>query len=89
MQEKLQDKTLISNIGKNIGSNRNINKVEVYREKSTQSQSPATPAKAASEMLLPKGLDKSIKSTVTVTIPPIGNQKMLFEKYNDEKLAIT
>ena len=87
MQEKLQDKTLISNIGKNIGSNRNINKVEVYREKSTQSQSPATPAKAASEMLLPKGLDKSIKSTVTIS--PIGNQKNHFEKYNDEKLAIT
>lgn len=78
---------MISNIGKNIRSNGNINKAEVYREKSTQSQSPATPAKAATEMLLPKGLDKSIKNTVTIS--PIGNQKMLFEKHNDEKLAIT
>lgn len=78
---------MISNIGKNIRSNGNINKDEVYREKSTQSQSPATPAKAATEMLLPKGLDKSIKNTVTIS--PIGNQKMLFEKHNDEKLAIT
>ena len=57
------NKTLISNIDMKIGSNRNINKAEIFHQKS---QSPATQSKAhaAPEMHLMKSSDKPIKETI-------------------------
>ena len=58
-------------------SNRNINKVEVYYEKFR--------FYAAPEMHSMKSLDQPIKETIL----PKDNQKILSEKHNDEKIAIT
>ena len=56
-----------------IGSNRNIYKVEFYHQKSTKSQSPATPPEATTEILLLKSLDNSVKDVVTIS--SVGKQK--------------
>ena len=83
------NKTLINNIDLKIGSNTNTNKAKVSHQKSTRSWSPSIPpaAHATPEMQSMKTLDKSLKDAVTIILE--GNQKMLAEKHNDEKLAFT
>ena len=69
---------MISNIDIKIGSNRNIKKVKVYHQKSTQSQSPATTPEASIGVLSLKSSYKSIKGSVTIL--PVGNKKKQQQK---------
>ena len=71
------NKILVSNTDMKTGSNRNINRVEVYHKKFRLAASP--------EIHSMKSLDQPIIQTIL----PTDNQKMLAEKHNDEKLAIT
>ena len=75
---------MISNTDITIGSNRNINKAEVFHQ-NTWSAAVPTKAHVAPDMHLKKSSDDPIKETEL----PTGNQKMLVEKPNDEQLAIT
>ena len=81
---RYRNKVLIKNIDRNTGLNGNINRSEVYHQKS---RSPAAQLKAyaAPEMHSMKSSDKSIKDAVTML--PASNQKMLAKSQNDEKLA--
>lgn len=83
------NKTLINNIDLKIGSNTNTNKAKVSHQKSTRSWSPSIPpaAHATPEMQSMKTLDKSLKDAVTILLE--GNQKMLAEKHNEEKIGTT
>lgn len=75
------DKILTSNIDIKIGSNKSINKAEVYHIRLTKSQSTAV-----SEIHSIKSWDSSVKDTETIL--PIDNQKMFPEEHNDKKLAM-
>ena len=58
----------MSKKGMKIVANRNINKTEVYHQKSTQSRSPSTPIEvhAIPEIHSIKSSDKSTKGAVTM-----------------------
>ena len=73
---------MISNIDIKIGSNRNIKKVKVYHQKSTQSQSPATTPEASIGVLSLKSSYKSVKGSVTIL--PVGNKKNNNKKTNKQ-----
>ena len=82
------NKVLISNLNMKIGSSRKYYQTRIYHQKSSQSQSAVTQleAYAATGVRLVKSSDKSIKYAESIL--PIGNQTMLAEKQNNEKLAI-
>ena len=92
------NKILISNIDRQVGSNRNINN-QLYHKSSYhhKTRSPVTSSKtyAAYEKNLVKSPnDESIKDCLvaqhehTVTILPVDSQKMVAGQHNDVKLAI-
>ena len=65
-----------------IGSNRNINKAEIFHQ-NTWLPSTSSKAHVAPEIHLMKSSDDPIKETKV----PTDNQKMLVEKHNHEELA--
>lgn len=77
---------LIRTVETEIGSNKNVKKVEVYHQKSWLPAAQLE-AQTAPEMYSMKSSDKSIKDAVTIL--PVSNQKMLAENHSGEKLVIT
>ena len=76
-------KILVSNTGTKIGSNRDINK---DHKKFTPPGHGKAEGVAYDALTLMKSMDKPVKYHLTTQHD---NPKMLTEKHNDEKLAIT
>ena len=91
------NKIIISNTDMKIGSNKDINEALVYHKKSPvnppESGRTESAAHAIPKIYLVKSTDKSIEDYLLAqheqTILLTDNRKMLAEKHNDDKLAIT
>lgn len=62
-----------------VGSNRNINKAEVYHLTSSQSQSPSTPPEAQATPAMHSMKSSGKPRIDIVTILPVGNKKFFLK----------